>query len=291
MSDGEEQWVPTPESTVGTGNSVAEATATALTLLGVSAADADIEVVEEPRRGLFGGRRPAKVRATRRSSTDVEPTPTTTTPGDPARPATAAAAEPAPPTDDHPNDTPTQGDAVTDTSTDAEETNGSSEPEEELSPEQRLELLDEEAEIAADFVEGLLDLLTLPGDIEIVVREEQAIINVSEVGSGLLIGRRGATLDALQELVRCATQRRTERRSHVRVDVEGYRERQLEKLRDKCREAIAEVREHGEPVRLEPMDPYERKMMHDVVAKASGVTSTSEGNEPRRRVVIHSTED
>ena len=180
---------------------------------------------------------------------------------------------------------------MTDTSTDTPPTNGPSEPEEELTPEQRLELLDEEAEIAADFVEGLLDLLTLPGDIEIVVREEQAIINVSEVGSGLLIGRRGATLDALQELVRCATQRRTERRSHVRVDVEGYRERQLEKLRDKCREAIAEVRERGEPVRLEPMDPYERKMMHDVVAKASGVTSTSEGNEPRRRIVIHPTED
>lgn len=158
---------------------------------------------------------------------------------------------------------------------------------EELTPEERLDLLDQEAEIAADFVEGLLDQLGLPGDIEIVVREEQATINVSEVGTGLLIGRRGATLDALQELVRCATQRRTERRSHVRVDVEGYRERQLDKLRDKCRDAIALARETGEPQRLEPMDAYERKMMHDVVAKAGGVTSTSEGAEPRRRVVIH----
>ncbi len=165
------------------------------------------------------------------------------------------------------------------------------EEERELTPQERLDQLDEEAEIAADFVEGMLDLLSLPGDIEIVVREEQALVNINEVGSGLLIGRRGATLDALQELVRCATQRKTERRSHVRVDVEGYRERQLEKLREKCRDAIAEVRERGEPVRLEPMDPYERKMMHDVVAKAGGVTSTSEGNEPRRRVVIHPAED
>ena len=283
-----------PDSSVGTGSSVAEATATALTLLGVSAADADIEVVEAPRRGLFSGRRPAKVRATRRTAPDVEPAPTprpTTGEAEAPGEAPGAAVKPEPHTEIHPNDRPTQGDAVTDTSTDTQDTNGAGEPEEELTPEQRLELLDEEAEIAADFVEGLLDLLGLPGDIEIVVREEQAIINVSEVGSGLLIGRRGATLDALQELVRCATQRRTERRSHVRVDVEGYRERQLEKLRDKCREAIAEVREHGEPVRLEPMDPYERKMMHDVVAKASGVTSTSEGNEPRRRVVIHSAED
>lgn len=282
----------TPASTVGTGSSVAEATASALSLLGASAAEADIEILEGPRRGLFGGRRPAKVRATRRSTpaTDLAPTTAPGRPG-PQPEVGRAAAGPAETTHDRPNASPTQGDAVTDTSTDTPPTNGPSEPEEELTPEQRLELLDEEAEIAADFVEGLLDLLTLPGDIEIVVREEQAIINVSEVGSGLLIGRRGATLDALQELVRCATQRRTERRSHVRVDVEGYRERQLEKLRDKCREAIAEVRERGEPVRLEPMDPYERKMMHDVVAKASGVTSTSEGNEPRRRIVIHPTED
>ena len=152
--------------------------------------------------------------------------------------------------------------------------------------EERLKRLDQEADIAADFMEGLLDLLDLPGDIEIEVTEDQAIVTVQDVGSGLLIGRRGATLDALQEIVRCAVQRSTQRRSHVRVDVEGYRARQLDKLRDKCRDAIAEVRETGQPVRLEPMDAYERKMMHDLAAAASGVTSASEGNEPRRRVVI-----
>ncbi len=150
-----------------------------------------------------------------------------------------------------------------------------------------IDLLDEEADIAADFVEGLLDILDLPGDIEIEVHEDQAIITLQDVGSGLLIGRRGATLDALQEVVRCAVQRQTERRSHVRVDVEGYRARHLEKLRDKCREAIAEVRETGQPVRLEPMDAYERKLMHDIVSRTRGVTSSSEGTEPRRRVVIH----
>ncbi|HVM21123.1 MAG TPA: R3H domain-containing nucleic acid-binding protein, partial [Egibacteraceae bacterium] len=122
---------------------------------------------------------------------------------------------------------------------------------------------------------------------EIEITEEQALLNLDDVGSGLLIGRRGATLDALQELVRCAVQRQTERRSRVRVDVEGYRARHVEKLRDRCREAIAQVRESGEPVRLEPMDPYERKLMHDLVAKTGGVTSSSEGAEPKRRVVIH----
>lgn len=160
-----------------------------------------------------------------------------------------------------------------------------------LSPEEWLDLLDEEAELAADFIEGLLDRLDLPGDIEIEVNDQHAFVTVQDVGSGLLIGRRGATLDALQELVRCAVQRQTERRAHVRVDVEGYRARQLEKLRDKCREAIAEVRETGGPVKLEPMDAYERKMMHDLVSASGGVTSSSEGSEPRRRVVIHPVED
>ncbi len=165
----------------------------------------------------------------------------------------------------------------------------STETDTDLQPEDEqieVEQLDEDADLAADFVEGLLDILDLPGDIEIEVQENQATVTVQDVGSGLLIGRRGATLEALQELVRSSVQRQTERRTHVRVDVEGYRSRQLEKLRERCREAIAEVRETNQPVKLEPMDAYERKMMHDLAATASGVMSASEGAEPRRRVVI-----
>ncbi|MDP9405821.1 MAG: KH domain-containing protein [Actinomycetota bacterium] len=158
---------------------------------------------------------------------------------------------------------------------------------EELTPQERMAQLDQEADLAADFVEGLLDRLDLPGDIEIEITDEQALLNLEDVGSGLLIGRRGATLDALQEVVRCAVQRQTERRSHVRVDVEGYRGRYLDKLRDRCRDAIAQVRETGEPVALEPMDAYERKLMHDLAAKTRGVRSSSEGVEPKRRVVLH----
>ncbi|CAN5727877.1 single-stranded DNA-binding protein [soil metagenome] len=153
-----------------------------------------------------------------------------------------------------------------------------------------LQQMDEDAELAADFVEGLLDILDLPGDIEIEIKERQAIVTLQDVGSGLLIGRRGATLDALQELIRSSVQRRTERRSFVRVDVEGYRARQLDKLRERCRDAIAEVRETSAPVKLEPMDAYERKMMHDLVASSGGVSSESEGVEPRRRVVIRPTD-
>lgn len=265
-------------SVEATGATVEEAAAGALAELGVGADEAQVDVIAQPRRGFFGGGRLARVRATVRSPDEGRGSGDET----PAEDANNSISDKA----------PTQEDRVSESTADADEmeaeasTDDASELEDELSPEERLDMLDEEAEIAADFIEGLLDLLDLPGDIEIQVREEQAIVNISEVGSGLLIGRRGATLDALQELVRCATQRRTERRSHVRVDVEGYRERQLEKLRDKCRDAIAQVRESQEPVRLEPMDPYERKMMHDLVAKSSGVVSSSEGSEPRRRVVI-----
>lgn len=296
-----------------TGETVEAATLRALARLGAAPAEVEVVVIDAGRRGLL--RRPARVRVTVRDAgphptpppaASPEQQPSDVTAPDEAlfvpEPADApdGAAEkhvsdrpagPAPTDDGVPLDSsnemspqsdPPEEETVSETDTTATEVN-----EDELSPEERMDLIDEEADLAADFVEGLLDHLDLPGDIEIEVQEEQAIVNVSEVGSGLLIGRRGATLDALQELVRCAVQRQTERRSHVRVDVEGYRERQIDKLRDKCRDAIAEARETGEPVRLEPMDAYERKMMHDLVSRTGGVTTTSEGAEPKRRVVIH----
>jgi len=251
-----------PMQVVVSGATVEQATLRALEQLQVAPHEAHVEVLSPARRGLFGSSRPAQVRVTVRD--DHHP----------------GSADTAPNEDQETN--------VADTGIEeaARAHGGLTDDEEGLTPQQRMDQRDEEAELAADFVEGLLDRLDLPGDIEIAVHEEQALVNVTEVGSGLLIGRRGATLDALQELVRCAVQRQTERRSHVRVDVEGYRARQLDKLRDKCRDAIAEVRESGEPVRLEPMDAYERKMMHDLVAKTGGVTSSSEGTEPKRRVVI-----
>ncbi|MTV25261.1 KH domain-containing protein [Nitriliruptoraceae bacterium ZYF776] len=146
--------------------------------------------------------------------------------------------------------------------------------------------LDEEADAAADFLEGLLDALDLPGDIRIRVAEDHAEVEVVEIGSGALIGRRGQTLEAIQELVRCALQREFQRRSRIKVDAEGYRSRRLEKLMEKADEAIDEVLDTGEPVRLEPMDVFERKAVHQLVADVDGVTSRSQGREPARRVVI-----
>ena len=148
------------------------------------------------------------------------------------------------------------------------------------------EEIDEEAEAAADLLEGLLDAMDLPGDLRISVQEAHAEVEVIGLEEGVLIGRRGQTLEAVQELVRTAMQRRFERRSRVLVDVDGYRARRLEKLLERADEAVAEVLESGEAQRLEPMDSIERRLVHQRVAETEGVVSNSHGREPSRRIVI-----
>lgn len=150
----------------------------------------------------------------------------------------------------------------------------------------REDTLESEAEAAADFVEGLLDALDLPGDLRIRLDDDHAEIEIVDVGSGALIGRRGQTLEAIQELLRCALQREFQRRARVKVDVEGYRARRLEKLVEKAEEAIEQVLATGEPERLEPMDVFERKAVHHLVAEVDGLDSRSQGREPARRVII-----
>lgn len=271
-------------------STVEDATVAALNELGVDRDQVDVEVVSEGRRGLFGSSRRAHVRVTvRDAATNGDAPEQTTSDTDDAAPQ--AAATPAEVDEDAAAELDSEEVDVEEV--DARDTQDDDTDEAGYADddETRVAQLNEEADLAADFVEGLLDILELPGDIEIEVDESQAFVNVVEVGSGLLIGRRGATLDALQELVRAATQRQVERRSHVRVDIEGYRYRQLEKLKDRCRDGIAQVRETGEPFRLEPMDAYERKVMHDLVARTGGVSSSSEGVEPRRRVVINVSEE
>jgi len=146
--------------------------------------------------------------------------------------------------------------------------------------------LDAEADAAADFLEGLLDALELPGDLKIKIHEDFAEIEIVELSDGVLIGRRGQTLEAVQELLRSAMQREFQRRSRIVVDVEGYRARRLEKLEEKAKEAVDEVLRAGEPVRLEPMDSFERKAIHRLVADIDGVESRSQGRDPARRIVI-----
>ncbi len=153
--------------------------------------------------------------------------------------------------------------------------------------------LDDEADAAADFVEGLLDAMDLPGHLKIRIldEEDQAEVEVIDVGGGALIGRRGQTLEAIQELLRSAMQREFQQRSRVKVDVEGYRARRLEKLLEKAEDAIEDALDSGEAQRLEPMDVFERKAVHRLVGARDGVASRSQGREPGRRVVIELDED
>lgn len=145
--------------------------------------------------------------------------------------------------------------------------------------------LEQESEIAADYVEGLLDVADLDGDIDMDVEGDRALVSV--VGATLqeLIGPRGEVLEALQELTRLAVHRQTGARTRIMLDVGGYRARRRVELTELGRDAAAEVKTSGVPQRLDAMTPFERKVVHDAVA-AAGLRSESEGEEPNRRVVV-----
>ena len=145
--------------------------------------------------------------------------------------------------------------------------------------------LEQESEIAADYVEGLLDVADLDGDIDMDVEGDRAVVSV--VGATLeeLIGPRGEVLEALQELTRLAVHRQTGTRTRIMLDVGGYRAHRRSELTGLGADAAEEVRASGVPRRLEAMTPFERKVVHDAVATA-GLRSESEGEEPNRRVVV-----
>jgi spoIIIJ-associated protein len=145
--------------------------------------------------------------------------------------------------------------------------------------------LEQESEIAADYVEGLLDVADLDGDIDMDVEGDRALVSV--VGATLqeLVGPRGEVLEALQELTRLAVHRQTGTRTRIMLDVGGYRARRRMELTAVGRDAAEDVSRTGVARRLDPMTPFERKVVHDAVA-AAGLRSESEGEEPHRRVVV-----
>ena len=149
-----------------------------------------------------------------------------------------------------------------------------------------------ESEIAADYVEGLLDILDYDGDIDELVVSGRPVVEVVEGGDGsgrrlqALVGTRGATLEALQELSRLAVFRQTGAPSRLLLDVGGYRALRRKELGAIAKNAAEKVKEYGEAVRLEPMSAFERKCVHDVINALPGVESESEGVEPSRRIVV-----
>jgi len=148
-----------------------------------------------------------------------------------------------------------------------------------------LSTLEEEGEIAADYIEGLLDIADLDGDIDMDVEGDRAVVSVVGATLDELVGDDGEVLEALQELTRLAVHRKTGVRARLMLDVGGFRARRRAELAELGRSVAAEVERTGEPKKLRAMSPFERKIIHDAVALA-GLRSESEGEEPNRRVVV-----
>jgi spoIIIJ-associated protein len=159
------------------------------------------------------------------------------------------------------------------------------EDEDEDEDEEDLSSLEEEGEIAADYIEGLLDIADLDGDIDMDVEGDRAIVSVVGATLDELVGDDGEVLEALQELTRLAVHRKTGSRARLMLDVGGFRAKRRADLAELGRSVAAEVTRSGEPKKLRAMSPFERKIIHDAVALA-GLRSESEGEEPNRRVVV-----
>jgi spoIIIJ-associated protein len=281
------EWVET------TARTVEEAKEQALDQLGVAEDDAEFEVLDEPRAGLFGRvRGEARVRARVRPTqprAKVErgrrkregagdpvaaaaPTAAAVTGAAPSGAAAASRDRPRPTRGPRPDsrqerprrppaaDRPTMDDAV-----DAEQ-------------------VGEEARL---FVQGLVDAFGLSGTAQVRREGDDLEVTVDGTDLGLLVGPRGATLQAIQEITRVASQRRLgDHDTRLRVDVGGYRERRREALSKFASQVAREVVETGSPRRLEPMSSADRKVVHDVLSEFDGVATHSEGEDPSRRVVI-----
>lgn len=286
------EWVET------TGKTVEEAKEAALDELGVDESDAEFEVVSEPKTGLFGRlRAEARVRARVRPSTPRSKESTSRRKRRPTKerpqrtPRTSAAPRPSSGSSEEDAEPAAQGQVRPKKSRNANSRRrtkpaahdeGASTMEDEVA-------LAKQGEVAKDFLNGLLGELDAPADIRVSVQEEDDIVLVAVDADDLghLIGPRGATLHALQELTRTVVQRKTgARNGRIIVDIAAYREKRREALERFTRQIADEVISSNSQRALEPMNPADRKTVHDVANSIEGVSTTSEGEEPRRRVVI-----
>jgi len=145
--------------------------------------------------------------------------------------------------------------------------------------------LEREGDIAADYLEALLDIADVDGDIDMDVERDRAMVSIAGGDLSDLVGPDGKVLEALQELTRLAVTRETGERSRLMLDIDGYRAERKRALAELGERAVADVKRTNEPVKLAPMSAFERKVIHDVVAEA-GLRSESEGEGAARRVVV-----
>jgi spoIIIJ-associated protein len=168
---------------------------------------------------------------------------------------------------------------------DSDESDDTEDSDDESDRPSRRARLEQEGEIAADYLEELLEIADLDGDLDMDVEGDRATVSIVGADLPQLVGDQGEVLEALQELTRLAVYRETGERSRLMLDVSGHRADRRTALEKQASEIVAQVKESGEQASLEPMSPFERKVVHDVVA-AAGLKSESEGAEPRRYVVV-----
>lgn len=261
------EWVET------TGRTVEEALDAALDQLGVDETDAEYEVLEEPKVGLFGRLRTearvrARVRPTKPRAKEDRRDRRRRTKSD--KPEAEQATTPASRKGD-------EGDDVSDRTDTMEHSGGEDVP------------VAEQGEVASGFLEGLLAAFRVEGTVDSTPAADEESVEVAVQGDdlGLLIGPKGVTLTAIQDLARTVVQRRTGARTgRLYVDVSGYRQRRREALERFTRQMAEQALTTKTRVVLEPMTAADRKVVHDTVNTIDGVATSSEGEEPRRRVVI-----
>jgi spoIIIJ-associated protein len=295
------EWVET------TGKTIEEATETALERLGVLAEDAEIEVVEEPKAGLFG-----RVRGEARVRARVRPTPVRQKLDrrdrrrggkDTAEAGTEAAGTESGPANGRGRRGQGQarsGGAKASSGAQSAGREGGSanaparakrpaapRPAESSRNEENQVSAEQVGQEAVSFMEGLVAAFGLTGTVSLVQDGDDLEVQVHGDELGLLVGPRGATLQAVQDLVRVAAQRRLgDHDTRLRVDVGGYRERRAAALSRFAMQMADEVQSSGTSRILEPMSSADRKIIHDVLSGVEGIATHSEGDDPNRRVVI-----
>ena len=276
------EWVET------TGRTVELALDLALDQLGIDESEAQFEVLEEPRSGLFG-RKDARLRARVKPLSREKPAPerrrrerkpASKSSGGAKKSSTsnAKSATKAAPSKET-SRRPVKKTSAAKSQSDRRERTG-----------EMTITVDEQAEQAAVFTRGLLSAFNLSADVAIR-KEGDDVVIIDVVGDdlGLLVGPKGVTLKAIEDLVRSSVQRRTEGfGARIHVDVGGDREKRRVALSDFAREVAAKVQESGDEYALEPMAAADRKVVHDAIAEIDGLETLSDGEEPRRRVVIRS---
>jgi len=313
------EWVET------TGATVADALDAALDELGVHEDEVEYQVLQEPKAGLFGrlGGNPARIRARvkpisrekpgdrQRGSRGRTPRPSKRSAGPKSAPETAPASPRASePTDDGGAPTPGGGGSSASSparrrsrrrggrgrsgsggaaaGTGGSRSEGGEAPQKGSSDVETQDIpIGEQADAADEFVRGLLDAASISAEVSVRIEEDAVLVDVEGDDLGVLVGPKGVTLRAIEDLVRTIVQRRTDGHgARIHVDVGGYQAKRRAALEQFARDIAGRVQGSGNEVALEPMPPADRKVVHDTVGTIDGVTTASEGEEPRRRVVI-----